>query len=143
MDLKNNKFVVYSVIVLLVAVLAFNFEGITGYAGKVDRAAEIQITNVQLGNVLSDRTVARLELKYSFPNQRIRVYRERLDKFIGYSFNTENCKVMGSKSSTEYSCTADLYVTAHELVDGERYYFRAMDRRGRFEGTKAIFTFKE
>ena len=142
LDLKNNKFVVYSIIDLLVAVVAFNFEEITGYAGRVERSTEINIVNAKPGDVLNDRTVARLELKNSFHNQRIRVYRERLDKFTGYSFTTENCETMGSKSSIEYLCEADLYVSSHELTSGERYYFRALDRKGRPDGRKTYFMFK-
>ncbi len=140
MDIKNNKYIVYSVIVLLVAVVAFNFEEITGYAAKIDQPASITILNLKPGDVLNDRTVARLEIKNSFPNQRIRVYRERLDKFTGYSFKAENCKTIGG--NTEYTCEADLYISSHELVDNERYYFRALARKGELEGNKAIFKFR-
>jgi len=139
MDIKNNKYVVYSIIVLLVAVVAFNFEEITGYAGK-ELPTKITITNLKSGDVLSDRVVARLNVESSFPNQRIRVYRERGDRFMGYTFRTENCVTKGS--STEYSCEGDLYVTSRELTNGERYYFRALDRKGILEGNKAIFMFK-
>ena len=87
-----------------------------------------------------DRQVARLSLKNSFPNQRLKVYRNRLDKFTGYSFNTENCETVGA--NPEYDCEADLYVTSRELEDGELYYFQALDRSARPDGAKAFFTFK-
>ena len=140
MEIKNNKYVVYSVIVVLVALVAFNFERITGYAGRVEKPAEITITNLRAGDVLTDRSVARLRVENSFPNQRIRVYREELDKFVGYSFRTENCETTGS--SSEYSCEADLYVTNRELDDGVIYYFQAMDRKGQPEGGKSRFMFR-
>lgn len=139
MEIKYNKYVVYSVIVVLVALVAFNFEKITGYAGKVDQPAQITITNLRPGDILSDRQVARLKIDNSFPNQRLRVYRDRLNKFAGYTFNTENCAPVGT--SSEYTCEAELYVTANELADGELYYFQAMDRKGVLEGNKAYFTF--
>ena len=140
MEIKTNKYVVYSVIVILVALIAFNFEELTGYAAKADKPTEITITNLKPGDTLTDRQVARLSLRNSFPNQRLKVYRERLDKFVGYSFNTENCQTVGA--SSEYDCEADLYVTARELEDGELYYFQALDRRAVPEGAKAYFTFK-
>tara|TARA_Y100000310_G_C20650058_1_gene798881 strand:- start:1620 stop:2051 length:432 start_codon:yes stop_codon:yes gene_type:complete len=141
MELKNNKYVAYSVIVVLVALVAFNFEDLTGFAGKKDQPVEITITNLKSGDVLGDRTVARLSLMNSHPNQRIKVYRAELNKPVGYSFKTERCQPQGAASSIEYKCFADLYVSDHELDDGARYYFQALDRRGRPEGEKAQFIF--
>jgi hypothetical protein len=141
MDIKLNKYVAYSVIVVLVALVAFNFESITGNVAKVDKPTKITITNLKGTGVLNDRMVARLSLKDSFPNQRIRVYRGELDKFVGYSFKSENCVTVGS--STEYDCEADLYITDNELEHNEVYYFQAMDRKNKKEGNKAFFTFRK
>ena len=140
MEIKYNKYVVYSVIVILVALVAFNFEKITGYAGKTEMPAKITITNLKPGDILTNRMVARLEVENSFPNQRIKVFGKSLDRFTGHSLETENCKTIGS--SREYDCEADLYVTDYGLRDGEIYYFQALDRRGRPEGNPAMFTFK-
>ena len=140
MDFKVDKYIVYAVIVLVVAVFAFNFEKLTGYAVK-DSPVQIIITNtLPGGEVLRDRTVARLEVKNSFPNQRIKVYSED-GRYEGYTFNTENCKV-SEIGSVDYTCKADIYVSSYELVNNERYYFQALDRKGSPEGGKAFFTFK-
>lgn len=140
MDLKVDKYVVYAVIVLLVALVAFNFENLTGYAVK-DDPVTITITNtVAGGEILKDRTVARLIVKNSFPNQRIRAYDES-GRFIGYTFNTENCE-LPEPGSTDYICEADIYVSRHELKNNERYYFQALDRKGKVDGGKAFFTFR-
>lgn len=141
MDLKVDKYVVYVVVVVLVVVVAFNFEKLTGYAAK-EAPTRITITNLNAGDVLNDRTVARLSVENSYPNQRIKVYRDYLDKFTGYTAFTENCDVMGNKASTEYICEADLYLSSNELEDNERYYFQALDRNGRPDGDKIFFVFK-
>jgi hypothetical protein len=140
MELKPNKYVVYSIIVLSVALVAFNFEKITGQV-ITDKPTEINILNIKPGNILSDRMVARLEIKNSFPSQRIRVYADKLDRFAGYSLETENCVTKGGIS--EYTCEGDLYISSNELTDGETYYFQALDRHALPDGNKARFVFKE
>lgn len=141
MDFKVDKYVVYAVIVLLVAVVAFNFEKLTGYAVR-DSPAQIIITNtLPGGDVLKDRTVARLEVKNSFPNQRIKAYNMG-GRTVGYDFNTENCRISATNTA-DYDCEADIYVSNYELVNNEKYYFQALDRKGNPEGGKAFFTFKE
>ena len=140
MKIKANKYVVYSIIVLSVALIAFNFEKITGQV-VVDKPTEITINNLKQGNILTDRMVARLEIKNSFPAQRIRVYADKLDRFVGYSLKTENCVVKSGFS--EYTCNGDLYISSNELEDGETYYFQALDRNALPDGNKARFVFKE
>ncbi len=141
MDFKLDKYAVYAIIVLLVAVFAFNFEKLTGYAVR-DSPTQIIITNtLPGGDVLRDRTVARLEVKNSFPNQRIKTY--NMDgSFAGYDFNTENCRISGPNSA-DYNCEADIYVSSYELANNERYYFQALNKKGNPDGGKAVFTFKE
>lgn len=141
MDLQANKYVVYSAIIVLVLLVAFNFEKLTGYASKNDVPARITITNtLPGGDLISDRSVARLIVQNSFPNQRIRAYRED-GRFVGYTFNTEDCKPVKA-SSSEYTCNAELYLSSRELEDGSSYYFQALDRKGNLEGNKAYFTFE-
>jgi len=131
MDFKLDKYAVYAIIVLLVAVFAFNFEKLTGYAVR-DSPTQI---------IIRDRTVARLEVKNSFPNQRIKTY--NMDgSFAGYDFNTENCRISGPNSA-DYNCEADIYVSSYELANNERYYFQALNKKGNPDGGKAVFTFKE
>ncbi len=140
MDFKVDKYIVYAIIVLLVAVVAFNFEKLTGYAVR-DSPTQITITNtLPGGDVLKDRTVARLEVRNSFPNQRIKVYNED-GRYEGYSVNTENCKV-SEVGSIDYTCEADIYVSSYELANNGRYYFQALDRKGNLDGGKVFFTFK-
>jgi len=141
MSLKVDKYVVYAVVVLIVALIAFNFEGLTGYSVKDDPTI-ITITNtLPGGEILKDRTVARLTVENSFPNQRIRAYDEN-GRFKGYTFNTKNCQ-LPEPGSTDYTCVASIYVSSYELDNNERYYFQAMNRRGEFDGGKAFFTFRE
>lgn len=140
MDLKINKYIVYSVILVLVLLVAFNFEKLTGYASKSSPAV-ITITNtLPGGDVLKDRMTVRLLVENSYPNQLLRVYSEE-GRFEGYSVKTENCKFAGSNRG--YTCEADLYVTSNELEDGERYYIQAVGRKGNLEEGKAFFTFKK
>ena len=139
MDLKINKYIVYSVILVLVLLVAFNFEKLTGYASKSSPAV-ITITNTLPGDILKSRTTARLLIENSFPNQMLRVYSES-DRFEGYSIKTENCKLISSDKG--YTCEADLYISDNELEDGKRYYIQAIGRKGNLEGGKAFFTFKK
>ena len=139
MDLKINKYIVYSVILVLVLSVAFNFEKLTGYASKSSPAV-ITITNTLPGDILKSRTTARLLIENSFPNQMLRVYSES-DRFEGYSIKTENCKLISSDKG--YTCEADLYISDNELEDGKRYYIQAIGRKGNLEGGKAFFTFKK
>lgn len=141
MEIKFNKYVVYSLVIVLVALIAFNFEKITGYSARVEKPTVITITNLQAGDVIYDRTVARLKLENSFPNQRLKVYRTNLDKFTGYSLVAENCKTIGA--SSEYTCEADLYISEYSLEDGESYYFQALDRKANPDGNRAYFVFKK
>ena len=63
--MEINKYIVYSLVVLLIAVVAFNFEAITG--NVVDKKEPvIIITNLQQGDVLKDRVTARLKIENSF-----------------------------------------------------------------------------
>jgi len=120
--------------------VAFNFEKLTGYAIK-DDPVTITITNtLPGGEILKDRTVARLEVQNSFPNQRIKAYNED-GRFMGYTFNTENCD-LPEPGSTDYTCEADIYISSNELDNNERYYFQALDRNGKLDGGKAFFTFR-
>jgi hypothetical protein len=142
MELRNNKYVAYSIIVVLVAVVAFNFENLTGYASKTNVPTQISIDNLKSNVYLENRMVARLTVKNSFPGQRIRIYDATDNRFMGYSFKTERCEPVRT-SSSEYNCVGDIYVTENELDYNSDYYFQSLDRRGRNEGEKAFFTFRK
>jgi len=141
MELKNNKILISTIVVVLVVLVSYNFESLTGQATG-ESPAKITIASGISGGIVYSRTTVGLLLENSRPNQRIEVD-EANGAATRYYVEAKNCKSY-KVSSSEYKCTASQYIASGDLVNGKRYCFQAKDRYGNNEGKQqACFTFKE
>ena len=141
MELKNNKILISTIVVVLVVLVSYNFESLTGQA-TVEKPTTITITSGISGGIVYSRTNVVLLLENSRPAQRIEVD-EANGAATRYFIEAKNCESYKAGSS-EYKCTASQYIASEDLVEGKRYCFQAKDRYGDDEGNlQACFTFKE
>ncbi len=141
MDLKNNKILISAIVVVLVVLVSYNFESLTGQA-TVEKPTKITITEGISGGIINSRTNVRFLLENSRPAQRIEVD-EADGSATRYYIEAKQCEPI-KKGSREYECTESKYFASEDLKDGQRYCFQAKDRYGNNEGKpQACFTFKE
>ena len=141
MELKNNKILISTIVVVLVVLVSYNFESLTGQA-TIEKPTEITITSGISEGTIYSRTNVEFLLENSRPAQRIEV--DEVDgSATRYYLEAKNCKPYKSGSS-EYKCTASQRFASEDLVDGQRYCFQAKDRYGNDEGKlQACFKFEE
>ncbi len=141
MELKNNKILISAIVVVLVVLVSYNFESLTGKA-TVEKPTTITITDGISGGTIYSRTNVGLLLENSRPAQRIQID-EADGSATRYYLEAKNCEPYKA-SSSEYECTASQYLASEDLIDGQSYCFQAKDRYGYDEGNlQACFTFRE